>query len=173
MAAITIDNSFESKIIIEGSNEKTWNRDGFSISLRDQYMKYIAVLVSSKEKYDYFIHFENETSPYSPYTNEEKDILFKALSQHLKSGDVITTEGGVTPGGISAFKKLALYYGFEIIGKHEGKSVYWASPRILDKSKMKEWFENPEHKKDFKVIDFSKPVSIENTTPIVVVLKKR
>jgi hypothetical protein len=171
--AVTLDNSFENKVILEGPNEKTWNRDGFSISLKDQYMKYIAVLLSPKDRYDYFVHFENETYPFSPYTEEEKDILFKALSQHLKSGDIITTEGGVTPGGISAFKKLALYYGFEIIRTHEGKSVYWASKRILDESKMKEWFANPLHKKDFKVIDPSKPITIENTKPVVVVLKKR
>jgi len=114
-------------------------------------MKYFAVLVSNKQKYDYLLHFENETDG-KPYTDDEKNILFNALANSLSSGDIVTTEGGVTPGGISAFKKLT-NYGFKIIGKHDGKSVYWASPRILDKEKLNKWLANPEHKKDFKIIN--------------------
>ena len=33
--AVIEDKSFENKVILEGPNEKTWNRDGFSISLKD------------------------------------------------------------------------------------------------------------------------------------------
>lgn len=157
--------------IIEGPNEKTWNLNGFSISLTNCYMKYFAILASKKEKFDWFIHFENETEPNVPYTDEEKDILFKALANNIKKGAVITTEGGVTPGGISALKKLE-NYGFKIIGKHSGKSVYWASDRLLDKDKLNKWLNEPNHKSDFKIIDNTKPISKDNVKPVVAILKK-
>jgi len=158
---------FGNDVIIEGKSTKTWDMDGISISLRKNDMKYIALLLSNG-KYDWLIHFENETN--QPYTDNEKEILFNAVADIVKPDDLLTTEGGVTPGGISGIKKLKMH-GFKQAGVNKGDNVYWASDRLLDRDKFNKWIQNA-NEDDYIVIDKDKPLTIENTKPVVQVLEK-
>lgn len=157
------------KITIEGKSEKTWNMPGASVSITDEPMKYFVLLVSKSAKYDYYIHFENETK--TPYTDSEKDALFSGIANLVEDGEVVTTSGGVTPGGISAMHKLT-NYGFKIIGWHKGLSqVYWASQRLFDEEKFNKWVQGAS-KHECELIDKNLPPTKENTKPVVPILKK-
>lgn len=155
-------------VIIEGEGPKTWNLEGISISLKEEPLKYFVLLTCNKADIDWLIHFENDSN--KPFTDQEKHILFNAVSDIIDKGDVVTTEGGVTPGGISALKKLKMH-GYKEIGTHKGKNVYWASPRILDANKFNEWIVNASTS-DYSKIDKKGPLTIENTRPIVLMLEK-
>lgn len=164
-----VDNFYtNSDVTIGGTGRKTWNQEGLTLSLKSDENKYF-VMLTSKKKFDWLLHFENDSD--SPYTNEEKLTLIEASVDLMNSGDIISTEGGVTPGGISCLKRYQMY-GFDIIGTNSGESVYWASPRILDAKKFAKWIQTADPT-DYKVIDKTKPLTIENTRPVVKVLKKR
>lgn len=155
-------------VIIEGIGPKTWNMEGLSISLKTDNMKYFVLLVSGKSKYDWIIHFENESD--TSYTDEEKEILFTAVREIVQPGEVITTEGGVTPGGIHALRKL-LAHGFSEIDTNSGKNVYWASSRLLNETKFNLWIQHADPD-DYKVINKKEPLSIDNTKPVVLVIQR-
>ena len=104
-------------VTIEGQGPKTFNREGLSISLKAEPMKYFVLLTSNKKNVDWIIHFENNSE--KPFTDEEKFILFDAVADVIQPDDIVTTEGGVTPGGISALKHMP-FHGYKIIGKNSG-----------------------------------------------------
>ena len=156
-------------VTIEGQGPKTFNREGLSISLKTEPMKYFVLLTSNKKNVDWIIHFENESE--KPFTDEEKFILFDAVADVIQPDDIVTTEGGVTPGGISALKHMP-FHGFEIIGKNSGQHVYWASDRMLDREKFDRWIQHAD-KDDYKVNNKQMPLTVENTRPVVKVLRKR
>ena len=164
-----VETYYSQPTIIEGPGEKTWGLPGFSITLKTNYMKYFVVLLANSKKYDYYLHFENESD--EPYTEREKNILFTALSSVLKKGDRVTTSGGVTPGGISALKNLIIY-NFEIEEYISNDQIQWASDRLFNKEKFAAWVKNPKHKNDFKIIDNTKPITKDNTKPVIPVLVK-
>ena len=83
----------------------------------------------------------------------------------------MTTEGGVTPGGISALKHMP-FHGFEIIGKNSGQHVYWASDRLLDREKFDRWIQHAD-KDDYRINNKQMPLTVENTRPVVKILRKR
>ena len=114
------------------------------------------------------MHFENDSS--EEFTDDEKFILFDALSDIIAPGDIVTTEGGVTPGGISALKRL-VFYGFKIIDKNSGQHIYWASSRMLNEEKFNKWIQHADED-DYKVKNKQQPLTIENTRPVVKVLEK-
>lgn len=164
-----VDNFYaNSAVTIEGTGRKTWNLEGISLSLKSDENKYF-VMLTSKKKFDWLLHFENDSD--SPYTTEEKLTLIGASSDLMDTGDIISTEGGITPGGISCLKRYQMY-GFDIIGKNSGQNVYWASPRILDANKFAKWIQTADPS-DYIIIDKTKPLTIENTRPVVSVLQKR
>lgn len=113
------------------------------------------------------MHFENFSD--EPYTDKEKDILLTALSAVVDAGEVVTTEGGVTPGGISAIKKLC-NKGFTKIGTNSGKRVYWA-PTLIDFSKFCKWISSAD-KEDYKRNDKTSWPNLDNTSPVVWVIRK-
>lgn len=164
-----VDNFYSNPNVIIGgkSHEKTWDREGLSLSLKSDEDKYFVMLTSNK-KFDWLLHFENDSD--TPYTNEEKITLIEAATDLMDSGDIISTEGGVTPGGISCLKRFEIF-GFDIIGTHSGEDVYWA-PTLTDPKKWARWIQTADPN-DYIVIDKSKPLSIENTRPVVKVLKKK
>lgn len=156
--------------VIDGKSIKTWNRDGFSVSIAEEPLKFFVALTTSEGPIDYYLHFENESDV--DYTEAEKEALFTGLDAVIEKGEIVSTSGGVTPGGISALKKLQKY-GYKIIAQtSDERKVYWASDRLLDKEKFEKWL-NKEGNNDFKVKDASQPLSKENTKPIVPVLKKQ
>ena len=161
---------FDSVIIEKGPNKKTWNYKGYVIELKSCTDKYIVLIESKHKGISYEIHIENESS--SAITQKEKDILFNALYNSLKGNDVLTSFGGCTPGGLVAIENLVKKYGFKKIGTYSGKKLYWSSPRLIDSKKFNDFINNPRHKDMFKVIDDSKPLSIDNTIPIISVIKK-
>lgn len=165
----TVENFFNNNdIIIEAAGPKTWNKDGISISLKNDYFKYFVLLTSNKANVDWIIHFENDSK--TPFTEDEKIILFNAVSDIIQPGDIVTTEGGVTPGGISALKRLAKY-GFKIIGKNSGQHVYWASPKMLDYNKFENWISHADTA-DYKIKNKQMDLTVENTRPVVKILQK-
>ena len=155
-------------ITIEGQGPKTFGREGIAICLRKDPLKYFVLLTSNKHNIDWIIHFENDSE--KEFTDEEKFILFDAVSDIVDSGDIVTTEGGITPGGISALKHLP-FHGFKVIGNNSGQHIYWASPRMLDQEKFNKWIQhaNPE---DYKVKNKQLPLTVENTRPVVKILEK-
>ena len=95
-----IDKFFGNKdIIIEGQGSKTFDREGIAVCLKNEPLKYFVLLTSNKHNIDWIIHFENDSD--TPFSDEEKFILFDAISDIIDDGDIVTTEGGITPGGIS------------------------------------------------------------------------
>lgn len=154
-------------VIIEDKNEKTWNLDGISISLKQDHLKYFVLLTSNKDGIDWFIHFENHST--TPFTSEEKYTLYLAVADIIEDGDVVTTEGGVTPGGISAIKNLSKY-GFQKIGENKGKNVYW-SENLMDYTKFNKWLINAKPT-DYVVKDKTKFLTLDNTAPIVWIMRK-
>lgn len=164
-----LDGFFNNKNInIEGRGPKTFNLEGIAISLRKDPLKYFVLLTSNKHKIDWILHFENDST--SEFTDEEKFILFDAVADIIQPGDVVTTEGGVTPGGISALKKLA-FHGFRVIGNNSGQHVYWASPKMLNYEKFANWIQHAD-KEDYKVNNKQQPLTVENTRPVVKILEK-
>ena len=155
-------------VIIEGQGPKTWNEEGISISLKSDPLKYFVLLTSKKHDVDWIIHFENDSE--HPFTEEEKFILFDAVSDIAQSGDILTSEGGITPGGISGIKRLT-FHGFKIVGKNSGQDVYWASDRILDREKFNEWIKDA-NPGDYKVKNKDEGLTVENTRPVVKVLER-
>lgn len=155
-------------VIIEGQGPKTWDREGLVVSLKTEPLKYFVLLTSNKHNVDWIIHFENDSN--TEFTEEEKFILFEAIADIIQTGDIVTTEGGVTPGGISALKHLP-FHGFKIIGKNSGQHVYWASPRMLDREKFDKWILHAD-KDDYKINNKQEPLTVENTRPVVKVLEK-
>lgn len=153
---------------IEGKGIKTWDSEGISLSLKSDENKYFVMLTSDK-KFDWLLHFENDSD--SPYTDEEKFTLIQATVDLMDSGDIISTEGGVTPGGISCLKRFEMF-GFDIIGTHSGGSVYWASSKLIDYNKWIKWIQTADPS-DYIVIDKSQPLTIDNTRPVVKVLRKK
>ena len=105
------------------------------------------------------------------FTDEEKFILFDAVADIIQPDDIVTTEGGVTPGGISALKHMP-FHGFEIIGKNSGQHVYWASDRLLDREKFDKWIQHAD-KDDYRINNKQMPLTVENTRPVVKILRKR
>lgn len=161
---------FGSVIIKKGKNKKTWNRNGYVIELKSDRNKYLVLLESEQRGVSYELHIENESG--SPITQDEKDILFNALYGLLKDNDVLTSFGGCTPGGLTAIENLVRKYGFKKIGTYSGEKLYWSSPRLIDSKKFDNFINNPKHKDMFKVVDRSKPLSLDNTVPIISVIKK-
>lgn len=155
-------------IIIEGQGPKTFNKEGIAVCLKKDPLKYFVLLTSNKHNIDWILHFENDSE--TEFAEEEKYILFDAISDIIQSGDIVTTEGGVTPGGISALKRL-VFHGFKIIGNNSGQHVYWASPRMLNQEKFNKWIHNA-NKEDYKVINKENDLTIENTRPVVKILEK-
>lgn len=155
-------------IIIEPQGPKTFNREGIAVCLKKEPLKYFVLLTSNKYNIDWILHFENDSE--KEFTPDEKFILFDAISDIIQSGDVVTTEGGITPGGISAMKNLA-FHGFEIIGNNSGQHIYWASDRMLDREKFDRWIQHAD-KDDYKVNNKQLPLTVENTRPVVKILKK-
>lgn len=94
------------------------------------------------------------------------------MAECIKPGEIISTRGGVTPGGISALKKF-VNYGFEIIDTYSGKKLIWATEDLLDIDKFNEWIAKENHKNDYKIIDETLPITKENTMPVVVILRKK
>lgn len=165
-----IDSFFVNKdIIIEPEGAKTFNREGIAICLKKDPMKYFVMLTSNKHNIDWILHFEND-SDNGEFTDEEKFILFEAIADIIQSGDIVTTEGGVTPGGISALKKLQ-FHGFRIIDKNSGQHIYWASDKILDREKFDKWIQHAD-KDDYKVNNKQLPLTVENTRPVIKILEK-
>lgn len=156
-------------VTIEGQGPKTFNKEGLSISLKAEPMKYFVLLTSNKKNVDWIIHFENNSE--KPFTDEEKFILFDAVADIIQPDDIVTTEGGVTPGGISALKHMP-FHGFEIIGKNSGQHVYWASDRLLDREKFDKWIQHAD-KDDYRINNKQMPLTVENTSPVVKILRKR
>lgn len=164
-----VDAFFSNKsITIEGQGAKTFGREGIAICLKKDPLKYFVLLTSNKHNIDWIIHFENDSE--TEFTNDEKFTLFEAVSDIIQSGDIITTEGGITPGGISALKSM-VFHGFEIIGKNSGQHVYWASDRMLDREKFDKWIQHAD-KDDYKVNNKQMPLTVENTRPVVKILEK-
>lgn len=167
----TIEKFFNNTDVnIEGRGVKTWDKDGIAVSLKTDPMKYFVLLTTNRKNIDWIIHFENRTDPMVPFTEEEKFILFEAITDIIQSGDVVTTEGGVTPGGISGLKNMA-FHGFKIIDKYSNKDIlYWATT-LLDREKFDKWIQhaNPE---DYRVINKEQPLTVENTLPVVKILQK-
>lgn len=164
------ESEFDSVIIKKGPNKKTWNYNGFVIELKSDRNKYIVLLESKYKEISYEIHIENESD--SPITQEEKDILFNALYDLLKDNDVLTSFGGCTPGGLVAIENLIKKYRFKKIGTYSGEKLYWSSPRLVNSKKFNEFINNPEHRNKFKIIDKSEPLTVDNTIPIISVIKK-
>ncbi len=164
-----VDNFYANPDVkIDGCGRKTWGLDGISLSLKSDEGKYFVMLTSTK-KFDWLLHFENDSD--EPYTNEDKIKLIEATANLTDSGDIISTEGGITPGGISCLKRFQMF-GFDIIGTNSGQNVYWASNRLLDSNKWKKWISSAD-KNDYIIIDKNKPITIENTRPVVKILRKR
>lgn len=157
-------------IIEKGPNEKTWHNEGYVISLASDRNKYIVLLKSTHKNISYEIHIENESG--WPITQNEKDILFRALYDSLEKGDVITSFGGCTPGGLSAMQNLVKKYGFTKIGEYSGEHIYWSSPRLVDCNNFNKWINNPEHKNMFTVKKPSEPLTMENTKPVIWIVRK-
>ena len=160
----------DSVVIKKGPDKKTWGRDGYVIELKSDSDKYIVLLKSEHKGVSYEIHIENESG--HPITQEEKDILFKALYDSLKENDVVTSFGGCTPGGLVAMDNLVRKYGFRRIGSYSGEELYWSSPRLIDSGKFDDFIKNPKHRGMFKVVDDSKPLSFGNTAPVISIVKK-
>lgn len=160
----------KTEVILEGPSEKTWNKPGFTVSLSDNALKFFVALLSKSKKYDYILHFENYSD--TELTTAQKTALFKKLADAIKPGEIVTTEGGVTPGGIHALKNL-VNYGFEIIDTNKGARVLWATDKLLDNDKLTKWFTEDEHKDEFEILDDTLPITKENTRPIVAVLVKK
>lgn len=159
-----------SKYFLGGKDtEHTWDMDGFYVALNDEPRKYMVALLSPFHNIDWDIHMENKSG--SPMTSEEKDILFKALTDNMVSGDVVTSHGGCTPGGISGIKNLA-NYGFKVIGTNSGKDVYWASFNLLDMDKFNKWIQHAP-KEDYIVIDETKPLTLDNVRPVLKIMQKK
>ena len=164
-----IDAFFNNKnITIESQGPKTFGREGIAVCLKKDPLKYFVLLTSNKHNIDWILHFENDSE--SEFTSEEKFILFEAIADIIQSGDIVTTEGGVTPGGISALKNL-VFHGFRIIDKNSGQHVYWASPRMLNREKFDKWIKHADED-DYKVNNKQQPLTIENTRPVVKILEK-
>lgn len=170
---ITLKNNIENffskqPVIIEGRGPKTWDMEGISISLAHEHLKYFVLLVSNSPKYDWYIHFENESD--EQYTEEEKKVLFNTIREIVQPGETVTTEGGITPGGVHAMYQLA-NNGFTPIDVNKGKNVYWASNRLLDETKFNIWIQhaNPD---DYRVLNKKEPLTVDNTKPIVLVVQR-
>jgi len=161
---------FDFVIIKKGPNKKTWNYNGYVIELKSDRNKYIVLLESKCKGISYEMHIENESD--SSITQEEKNILFNALYDLLKDNDVLTSFGGCTPGGLIAIENLIKKYRFKKIGTYSGEKLYWSSPRLIDSKRFNDFINNPEHRDMYKIIDKSKPLSVDNTTPIISVIKK-
>ena len=155
-------------IKLEGQGAKTFGREGIAVCLKTEPLKYFVLLTSNKHNVDWIIHFENDSE--TEFTDEVKFILYDAVADMVQSGDIVTTEGGVTPGGISALKHLALH-GFKIIDKNSGQHIYWASPRMLDQEKFNKWIQHASPD-DYKVNNKQQPLTVENTRPVVKILEK-
>jgi len=165
----TIEKFFNNKDIkVEGQGPKTFNREGIAICLKRDPLKYFVLLTSNKHNIDWNLHFENDSD--TEFTKEEKFILFEAAADIIQSGDIVTTEGGVTPGGISALKNMP-FHGFKIIGKNSGQHVYWASPKMLNREKFDKWIQHADPE-DYKVNNKDLPLTVENTRPVVKILEK-
>lgn len=164
-----VDGFFNNKdITIEGQGAKTFNKEGIAICLKKEPLKYFVLLTTNKKNIDWLIHFENDSD--TEFTDEEKFILFEAVADIMQPGDVVTTEGGVTPGGISALKHMP-FHGYKIIGKNSGQHIYWASPKMLDREKFDKWIQHAD-KDDYKVNNKQQPLTVENTRPVVKILEK-
>ena len=161
---------FDFVIIKKGPNKKTWNYNGYVIELKSDRNKYIVLLESKCKGISYEMHIENESD--SSITQEEKNILFNALYDLLKDNDVLTSFGGCTPGGLIAIENLIKKYRFKKIGTYSGEKLYWSSPRLIGSKRFNDFINNPEHRDMYKIIDKSKPLSVDNTTPIISVIKK-
>jgi len=160
-------NALNTKLVLEGPGVKTFNRPGVSITIKDDFFKYFVLLICPNKKYDWYVHFENYSE--NPYTQHEKELLFTELAKVVKPGETVTTDGGVTPGGISALRKM-LHYGFEEIGTKTA-GVHWASKMTLNKTKWNEWIRHADSD-DYTWDGTGDGPTLNNTKPVVLVLRK-
>lgn len=117
----------------------------------------------------YMFHFRNNSG--EAYGKDEVERLLRSVGAYLKVGDVITSRGGCTPGGLSAVKWFA-DYGFEKCGEYHGWYLYWAG-REMDSDKFAEWVANPKHKDDFVFLGDFGDASPAYTSPVIWELRKK
>jgi len=139
-------------VTIEGKGVKTWDKEGISISLKDQNMKYITLLLSDS-KYTWHIFFENETDV--PMEEKEKFILLNTISNIVEKDDTIILYGNISPYDIIMLSKLKMH-GFTIDGYND-ISIKWN--QHIDKESFNKWIEFADERL-YKVIDQNKPLTI-------------
>lgn len=103
-------------------------------------------------------------------SESELDRLLRSVSEYVPSGEVVTSRGGCTPGGLCATKRL-VKHGFEKIGEYTGCDIYWSEP-LIDKAKYIRFVNNPKHYGDYHLLDEREQRQMENTVPIIWILRK-
>jgi len=139
-------------VTIEGKGVKTWNKDGISISLKNQDMKYIALLLSPG-KYTWHIFFENETD--TQMEENEKFALLNMVSNIAKKDDTIVLYGNIRPYDIIMISKLKMH-GFTI-DEYSPASIKWADN--IDEAAFNKWIEFADERL-YEVINQDKPLTI-------------
>lgn len=96
--------------------------------------------------------------------------LLQSVAEYVPSGEVVTSRGGCTPGGLCAIKRL-VKYGFEKIGEYSGCDLDWSEP-LIDKAKYIRFVNNPKHYGDYHLLDEREQRQMKNTVPIIWTLRK-
>ena len=111
--------------VVEVTNEmKPWktapNKVNLTIQLRikgDEEKGYFEVVKDNEDGY-YSVHFKTADFVNNPFTQEEKDALFKAIVDAVPEGSKISTWGSLTKGGVIGLNRLTKY-GTEIVGERQ------------------------------------------------------
>ena len=77
-------------------------------------------------------------------------MLFGAVNDIIDNGEVVTTRGGVTPGGIHALCRL-VDFGFSVID-YRKDNLYWAE-NMIDIPKFNKWLLHAKEGVEYRVID--------------------
>ncbi len=115
----------------------------------------------------YCVHFFKSRKP---YTDDEIERLVSCVSEYLKPGDMVTSRGGCTPGGLHGVKRF-VGHGFVKTGEYYGDRLYWSEPEV-DMDKFSKWVAKAENNGDFRAVCECTEYTLDSVQPVIWEVRK-